>query len=100
MKDIFKPIVTTMSAASALSLALAACTTEPDEIAEAPVEESNIVDADAPAVGLPEAGQDATPPVARPTGMGDADQGELGSGAEPGTDIHDTDRAPAVRAGE
>lgn len=99
MKDLFKPAVTMMSAACLSCFTLAACNTQPDEMAEAPVEESAIVDADAPAVGLPEEGQDATPPVARPTGDAPP-EGELGSGAEPGQPIEDTGRTPAVRASE
>jgi hypothetical protein len=102
MRKTFKPIITIMTATCAVSFTLAACTTEPDESAAAPVDEATVVDADAAGVGIPNAEGDATNVTAVP---GDSvydgeteSEGEAPSGAEPTNDIEADSMMPGSRA--
>ncbi|WP_040464498.1 hypothetical protein [Erythrobacter sp. NAP1] len=91
MRNTFKPIMTLMTAACATSFTLAACTTEPDEVAEAPIEESTVVDATAPGVGVanPDGGAEQVTAVPGEDVYGEPDmtEPEAPSGAEPTNDI-------------
>ena len=85
-------------AVAAAPLALAACETEPNEIAEEPVEEAEVTDADAAAVGMPESeNAENSAETEQPTLGADAvPEGELASDAEPGQPITDAPAAPSA----
>ncbi|GMN03526.1 hypothetical protein [Erythrobacter sp. MTPC3] len=79
-----------LTAIAATSLSLAACTTEPDEVAETPLDEATVTDADAAAVGIPEKQGEASPETAVPEASAEgAMPEERGSGAEPTVPIED-----------
>ncbi len=86
-----KSIAALAAITAAASLTLAACTTEADEIAEVPIEESTVIDADAAGVGVPNPHGDASPATARPDDVAGAADGEIGSGAVPPRPILDNE---------
>lgn len=90
MRKSFTPAPVLLTAIAASSLSLTACTTEPDEVAETPIDQSAVTDADAPAVGVPEPQGDAMPATAVPEASAEgAMPDERGSGAEPTVPIED-----------
>lgn len=95
MRTTFKPLVTIMTAASAACFTLAACTTEADEVAEVPVDESTVVDADAPAVGVPDPNGDADQVTAIPAESGGMGNGET-TGAEDYEPVEESGDAPRM----
>ena len=100
MRKPFKPVTAVLSVACAASFTLAAaCSTEPEEAAEPPVDESTIVDADAAGIGVPNAEGDADPTTALPGENvlegGIQDEPEPPSGAEATNDITSDEALPA-----
>jgi hypothetical protein len=102
MRNPLKRPATALSAIAALSFALAACETEPQEFPAGDIEdESEVTDITAPGVVVTESGNDDySAETAQPTIGADAVSGELGSGAEPTNEIPDEAPSAANRATE